>query len=67
MHSLPVELFLKYVTFDTQAIPGTECHVTFSAGVAVPQTGDTLEDVIQRADAAAYTAKRNGKNCVVAA
>lgn len=53
--------------FSAQAIPGTECHVTFSAGVAVPQTGDTLEDVIQRADAAAYTAKRNGKNCVVAA
>ena len=23
MHSLPVELFLKYVTFDTQSIPGT--------------------------------------------
>lgn len=41
--------------------------VTISVGVAVHavQPGDTLQTVIEQADAALYQAKRSGRNCVV--
>ena len=38
--------------------------VTLSVGVAVAAVGDTLEDLIGRADAALYEAKTAGRNCV---
>jgi len=41
--------------------------ITFSAGVALRQPGESRDDLIARADAAMYTAKRTGKNRVVAA
>lgn len=41
--------------------------ITFSAGVVEVQPGETLEQIIQRADQAMYAAKRSGKNRVVAA
>lgn len=41
--------------------------VTASFGIASHQPGDTLSALIKRADAALYTAKGNGRNCVVAA
>ncbi|MBA2484430.1 MAG: GGDEF domain-containing protein [Nitrosomonas sp.] len=41
--------------------------ITFSAGVAEYQTGESQHTVIVRADEALYRAKRNGKNQVVAA
>ena len=36
--------------------------VTFSAGVTVYRAGETLEQALERADAALYEAKRTGKN-----
>jgi diguanylate cyclase len=51
--------------FSVQAIPGTDCAMTFSAGVVVQSLDESLEDAIQRADAATYAAKHAGKNCVV--
>jgi diguanylate cyclase len=41
--------------------------VTLSVGVAVASDGETLEQLIERADAAMYEAKRNGRNRVCAA
>ncbi len=37
-------------------------QVTLSVGVAVAKAGDTLEALLERADAAMYTAKRAGRN-----
>ena len=39
--------------------------VTFSAGVAVCQAGESADSVIRRADRAMYSAKQAGKNRVV--
>lgn len=39
-------------------------QVTLSVGVAIAQAGDTLEALLERADAAMYTAKRAGRNRV---
>lgn len=41
--------------------------ITFSAGVVQVQPGEALEQVIDRADKAMYSAKRAGKNRVMAA
>lgn len=41
--------------------------ITFSAGVALRQSGEPESDVIGRADKALYAAKRSGKNRVCAA
>ena len=41
--------------------------ITFSAGVAQFQPGESQEDIFKRADAALYNAKKNGKNQIVAA
>ena len=41
--------------------------ITFSAGVVQVQPGEGLEQVLERADKAMYTAKRAGKNRVVSA
>lgn len=51
--------------FSAQTIPGTDCAMTFSAGVVIHNLDESLENVIRRADAATYAAKRAGKNCVV--
>jgi diguanylate cyclase len=37
-------------------------QVTLSVGVAIAKPGDTLEALLERADAAMYTAKRAGRN-----
>ncbi|MDZ4160337.1 MAG: GGDEF domain-containing protein, partial [Burkholderiales bacterium] len=41
--------------------------ITFSAGVALLDVGETPEDAVKRADHAMYLAKRAGKNRVFAA
>lgn len=40
-------------------------RLTLSAGVATYQAGDTPADLVERADACLYAAKRKGRNCVV--
>ena len=40
-------------------------HVTISTGIAEYQSGESLEDIIDRADQCLYRAKQNGRNCVV--
>lgn len=44
---------------------GKSVHVTISAGVTIHQQGDSLEDLIGRADKALYCAKKSNKNCTV--
>ena len=51
--------------FTAQAIPGTDCVLSFSAGVVVQDLSESVEQAIQRADEATYAAKRSGKNRVV--
>jgi len=46
---------------------GDVISVTLSAGVAEAEADDSVESLIQRADAALYEAKRNGRNQVVEA
>ena len=42
----------------------TALRVTISLGVAQARDGDTVDTLIERADAALYAAKRAGRNCV---
>ncbi len=52
--------------FSVQAIPGTMWQLSFSAGVAASKAGEAFDEVMRRAEAAAYIAKRHGKRRVVA-
>lgn len=38
--------------------------ISLSAGVAMFSAGESIDDVLRRADEALYTAKENGRNCV---
>jgi diguanylate cyclase (GGDEF)-like protein len=50
---------------DTSRWFGDRRHITCSIGVTVSMPGrDTLSTMLQRADAALYSAKRGGRNCV---
>jgi PleD family two-component response regulator len=40
-------------------------HMTVSAGVVAWAPGETLDDMLRRADAALYQAKDGGRDCVV--
>lgn len=44
---------------------GKNVHVTISIGVTLHKQGDTLEDIIGRADKALYCAKKSNKNCTM--
>jgi len=45
---------------------GESLQVTLSAGVAVAEPGDDVDDVLARADSALYEAKASGRNQVIA-
>ena len=45
-------------------IDGHSVQVTVSIGIAVTDPGDTRDDVMLAADAAAYAAKSAGRNCI---
>ncbi|HET7500293.1 MAG TPA: diguanylate cyclase [Kofleriaceae bacterium] len=47
-------------------VPGGTIRVTFSAGVVEAAPGESLDDVVERADAALYQAKHAGRDRVVA-
>ncbi len=54
---------METLTFEGHA----QLHVTMSAGIARPTPGESLEQVIERADIALYAAKRQGRNrCLLA-
>ncbi len=53
------ELARRPLAYERQSIP-----ITFSAGAVLWRTGESLEDLIRRADEALYGAKRAGKNRV---
>ncbi len=53
---------LGAVVFDWQS---TKDYLTFTAGVAKVADGDSLEDVIRKADIALYEGKRSGKSKVI--
>ena len=59
-----VSRFLR--DFSGRVVPGTNCVMTFSAGVVVPGADESIDEAIARADAATYAAKHAGKNCVIA-
>ena len=42
-------------------------HITISGGVAEYRAGESLDDIVERADNALYTAKNNGRNQIVTA
>ncbi len=48
----------------TLELSGREVHATLSIGVALQRPGDTAEDLLAAADAAAYEAKSNGRDRV---
>jgi diguanylate cyclase (GGDEF)-like protein len=50
---------------DGQSIADTSVTLAFSAGVVHARRGESLEDVLARADCAVYRAKAAGKRCIV--
>lgn len=51
--------------FTAHPLPGHDVVLSFSAGVVIQDRYEPLENVLYRADAATYQAKRAGKNCVI--
>lgn len=48
------------------SVGGASVAITLSLGVAEVRPGEALEDVVDRADRAMYSAKRAGRDCVAA-
>ena len=46
---------------------GERVHLTLSAGITETRSGDSIESIYERADAALYKAKNAGRNCQVIA
>lgn len=60
-----MDLLRVRVAASRLAIPSGEVAYTFSAGVDEYHEGDTLANMMGRADGALYAAKATGRNCVV--
>ena len=45
-------------------LQGVKVNTTISVGVAVTQTGEEADEIVNRADEALYEAKAAGRNCV---
>ncbi len=56
------ERVLKLVSSNKLIYKGTTLQVTVSIGTTQYHNGDTMEDLIERADKALYRSKSNGKN-----
>lgn len=63
-HAERLRVRLAALSFDTV---GGAMSITCSFGVAEWQAGDSIDDLLKRADAALYQAKSGGRNRVVAA
>lgn len=57
-------LRLKVSSWSVPIKGGIQLQVSVSVGVAPMTAVDSVETALDRADAALYTAKRNGRNCV---
>ncbi len=57
-------LRFQFTTIDTRAWFDSSSALTVSIGVAERNADDTMSSLLQRADAALYAAKREGRNCV---
>jgi len=44
---------------------GIEIHITFSGGISVLKKGKTIDDLINLADKALYTAKKSGRSKII--
>lgn len=56
---------LAEIRSHTHVFNTEEIHITVSIGIACYKEGDSVDDVINRADACLYKAKQQGRNCVV--
>ena len=63
---IPAERFRQRIADSLFPMPpdGRPVSVTVSVGIAGSRVGDTVDDVIRRADLAMYAAKRSGRNRV---
>lgn len=57
-----VERLREYVGGQRLCPEGSPHQVTFSAGVAIRRTGESIEHLFERADNALYAAKQQGRN-----
>ena len=64
---IPAERFRQLIADSRFPMPpeGRPVSITVSVGIAEYRNGDTLDDVIRRADLAMYAAKSGGRNRVV--
>jgi diguanylate cyclase (GGDEF)-like protein len=59
---------IQAILADAQLCPGVpSLRVSFSAGVAVPRTGESLDAMLERADRALYAAKEQGRRRAIVA
>jgi len=57
---------LRQLAHDPVPTPAGDVHLSLSVGVALACPGESLDELIARADAAMYAAKKQGRNQVVA-
>lgn len=63
-HAAAKRLAERWSRLPTEAAAGSTLGCTLSIGLAQYRAGDSPQELIQRADGAAYMAKRSGRNCI---